>query len=310
MLVEEELGRLSPKKGMALTIGVFDGVHLGHKYLISRLTEYAKQQNLLSGLVTFRQHPQEVLSPQTKQSCLTTLAERTQLIKDEGVDEIIVLSFTQELANLSARQFIGLLQKYLRTQALVIGPDFALGKNREGNASTLRALGQDMNFTVTEIPPITINGEVVSSTAVRNALAYGDMKRVHNLTGRYFSVKGRVITGARRGIHLGFPTANLELDSEQALPVDGVYASWAYIDNRAYQSMTNIGKQPTFGNNQRTVEVHVLDYHGDLYEYEFKIEIIERLRDEKKFDTPEELRQQMAKDVEQGRTILNTRGRN
>lgn len=308
--MEEELARLSSNKGMVLTIGVFDGVHLGHQYLISQLTEQAKQQSYLSGVITFRQHPQEVLSPQTRLSHLTTLDERIQLIKDRGVDKVIALSFTPELAEITARQFVDLLQKYLRMQGLVIGPDFALGKNREGNTSTLRALGQEMNFTVTLISPIIINGEVVSSTAIRNALASGDMKRVHNMLGRHFSLSGRVITGARRGVKLGFPTANLELDPVKALPADGVYASWAYVDNRVYQSMTNIGQNPTFGNNQRTVEVHILDYRGDLYGHELKIDIIERLRGEKRFSTAEELKKQIAADIEQGRIILASRGSN
>ncbi len=308
MQIEKELAKLSPNKGMLLTIGVFDGVHLGHKHLISQLAEYAKQQNLLSGVVTFRQHPQEVLLPQAELPCLTPLATRIKLLKDAGVDEIIVLSFGRELAELSAHQFVSLLQKYLRMQGLIIGPDFALGKNREGNASTLRALGQDMNFTVTVIPPLMINGEVVSSTAIRNALADGDMKRVYNLVGRYFSVSGRVIPGAHRGVQLGFPTANLDIDPAQALPVDGVYATRVYIGNHVYESMTNIGKNPTFGSNQRTVEVHILDYHGDLYDQELKIDIIERLRDEKQFNTAAELKKQIAEDIKQGRAILTSRG--
>ncbi len=310
MRVEEQLARLAPSKGMVLAIGVFDAVHLGHKYLISELKEHARQQNSLSGVVTFRQHPQAVLSHRTKLPCLTTLAERTKLLKDEGVDEVIVLSFSHELAELSAQQFVSLLRKYLRMQGLVIGPDFALGKDRKGNASTLRALGQEMNFIVKTVRPITINGEVVSSTAVRNALADGDMKRVHNLTGRHFSVTGRVIPGVHRGIQLGFPTANLNLDPEQALPADGVYATWAYVDDRAYESMTNIGKNPTFGSNQRTVEVHILDYQGDLYQQELRIDVIDRLRGEQQFDTAEELKKQIAEDIEQGRTLLTSRGRN
>ena len=291
-----------------LFFGVFDGVHLGHKYLISQLKQHAKQQNLLSGVVTFRRHPQEALSPQTKLPCLINLTQRTNLLKNEGVEAVITLSFTREVARLSARQFVSLLQKYLRMQGLVIGPDFALGQNREGNTNALRTLGQDMNFSVTVIPPVMINGELVSSTAIRNALADGDMKRVLSLTGRYFSVRGRVITGAHRGMQLGFPTANLELDPEQALPIDGVYATWAYVDNRAYQSMTNIGERPTFGTNQRTVEVHILDYHGDLYDQELKIDIIERLRGEKQFSTAEELKKQIAEDINQGRAILTSRG--
>ena len=309
MQVEEELARLSPKKDMLLTIGVFDGVHLGHKYLISQLKEHARQQNLLSGVATFRQHPQEVLAPQTKLSFLTDLAERINLLKNEGVEAIITLSFTHELAQLSTRQFISLLKNYLRMRGMVVGPDFALGRNREGNIDAIRTLAQDMNFSITVVPPIMINGEVVSSTAIRNALADGDMKRVHNLVGHPFSLHGRVISGAGRGIKLGFPTANLDINPQQALPAEGVYATWAYIDDKAYYSMTNIGKRPTFGGNERTVEVYVLDYHSDLYEHELKIDIIERLRSEKQFDTAEELKEQIAADIKQGRAILNSQGR-
>jgi len=310
MQVEEELAGLSPSKDMLLTIGVFDGVHLGHKYLMSQLKEQAKQRNLLSGVVTFRHHPQEVLLPQTKLPFLTDLTERTNLLKNEGVEAVIILSFTNELAQLSAHQFVSLLKKYLRMRGLVIGPDFALGRNQEGNTNTLRTLGQHMNFSVTVIPPIAINGEVVSSTAIRNALANGDMKRVLNLAGRPFSLNGRVTSGTGRGLKLGFPTANLDIALEQALPAEGVYATWAYIDDKAYQSMTNIGKRPTFGNSKPTVEVYVLDYHSDLYGRQLKIDIMARLRSEKRFDTVDELKKQIAEDIKQGRAILNSRGRN
>jgi riboflavin kinase/FMN adenylyltransferase len=310
MPVEKELARLSADNDMLLTIGVFDGVHLGHRYLIAQLKELARQQGLLSGVVTFRRHPQEVLSPQTKLPFLTDLAQRTNLLKNEGVEAIITLSFTRELAQLSARQFMALLMKYLRMRGVVIGPDFALGQNREGNTDALRRLGQEMGFSVTVVPPIIIDGEVVSSTAIRKALAQGDMKRVQNLVGRPFSLHGRVIPGARRGIELGFPTANLDIDPEQALPAEGVYVSRAHIDDQAYPSMTNIGQRPTFGGGEQVVEVYLLDYHSDLYGQELTIDIIERLRGEKKFDTPEELKKQIAEDVKQGKAVLKTRGRN
>jgi len=306
MQVEEELAKLSPKKDMLLTIGVFDGVHLGHKYLISQLKEHARQQNLLSGVITFRQHPQEVLSPQTKLPFLTDLAKRTYLLKNEGVDAIITLSFTSELAQLSARQFVSLLKRYLRMRGLLIGLDFALGRNREGNPNALRTLGQNMNFSVIVIPHIIINGEVVSSTTIRKALADGDMKRVLNLIGHPFSLHGRVTSGAGRGLELGFPTANLNIDPKQALPAEGVYATRAYIDDKAYQSMTNIGKCPTFGGSERTVEVYILDYHNNLYGHKLKIDIIERLRDEKQFDSIEELKSQITEDIKQGRAILSS----
>jgi len=310
MQVEEELAGLSPKKDMLLTIGVFDGVHLGHKYLLSQLTEHARQQDLLSGVVTFRQHPQEVLSPQTRLPFLTNLAERTNLLKNEGVEAIVTLSFTSKLAQLSARQFVSLLKNHLRMRGLVIGPDFTLGRNRAGNIDSLRTLGQDMNFTVTVIPPIMINSEVVSSTAIRNALANGDMKKVLTLVGRPFSLNRRVTSGAGRGLELGFLTANLDIVPEQALPADGVYATWAYIDGKAYQSMTNVGKRPTFGGSQRTVEVYVLDYHSDLYGHGLKIDVMARLRSEERFDTTDELKKQITEDIKQGRAILNSRGRN
>ena len=310
MQIEQELAELSPRKDMLLTVGVFDGVHLGHKYLISRLKVLAWQRNLLSGVVTFRQHPQAVLSPQTKLPFLTDLSQRINLLKNEGVEAVIPVSFTRELAQLSVRQFVSLLKEYLGMQGLVIGYDFALGRNREGNSDTLRALGQDMSFTVTVMPPVIINGEVASSTAIRNALANGDMKRVQKLSGYFFRLHGRVVTGAGRGLELGFPTANVAVNLGQALPADGVSVTWSSITDKAYLSMTNIGRCPTFGDSERGVEVYVLDYHGDLYEHEMKIDIIERFRDEKKFDSAEELKRQIADDVKQGRAILDSQGRN
>ena len=309
MQVEKELAKLQPKQDTLLTIGVFDGVHLGHKYLLSQLTKQAREQNLLSGVVTFNQHPHEVLSPQTRLPFLTDLTQRINLLQNEGVEAIFTLSFTTELAQLSARQFVSLLKKYLRMRGLVIGPDFALGQNREGNADTLNTLGQDMNFSVMVIPPVMINGELVSSTDIRNALANGDMKRVLNLVGRPFSLNGRVTSGAGRGVELGFPTANLDIDPGQALPAEGVYATWAHIDGQAYQSMTNIGQQPTFGGSQRIVEVYILDYHRNLYGRELKIDIMERLRGEKQFDTAAELKKQITEDIKRGRAILNSQGR-
>ena len=308
MKVEEELTQLSPEKDMLLTIGVFDGVHLGHKYLISKLIKQAKQQYLHSGVVTFRQHPRELLSPRTRLPLLMDIDTRIKLLKKEGVNAVVTLSFTPELAQLNARQFISLLQRYLRMRGLVIGPDFALGKNREGNIDTLRKLGQDMGFSVTVVPYVKLNGETVSSTAIRKALAEGNMKRVGGLIGRNFSLQGRVIPGVGRGSDLGFPTANLEVESRQAIPADGVYATWTHIDGKAYQSMTNIGLSPTFDNNERTVEIYIVDYNDDLYGREIDLDIVERLRDEKRFDTVEELKQQIVEDVKQGMDILSSGG--
>lgn len=307
MLVEEELAEFALEKDMLLTIGVFDGVHLGHQYLISQLRESARQQHWLSGVVTFRQHPRAVLLSRDELPYLTSLAQKVSLIKNVGVDLVITLSFTSELAQLSARQFIGLLQKHLRMRGLVLGADFVLGRNREGSVDALRKLGQEMNFSVTVIPPLRINSAVVSSTAVREALATGDMPRVASLIGRPFSLEGKVISGAGQGSKLGFPTANLAVDSAQALPADGIYATWVYVDGQPYQSMTNIGRRPTFGDNERTVETYILNYAGNLYGRELRIDIVERLRAEQRFDTLEELKKQIAEDIVRGRAILDSR---
>lgn len=309
MSVEEELAGLTPQKGMLLTIGVFDGVHLGHKYLLSELVEQARLKNLISGVVTFKQHPQRLLKPQSSLPFLTNLPQKIKLLKDEGVEAIITLSFTLELAQTGAHQFVSLLQKYLRMCGLVLGPDFTLGRNKEGNVAVLRALGQSMNFSLTVVPEITINGEVVSSTAIRNTLSRGNMRKVHDMLGRYFSLEGRVISGTGRGVELGFPTANLDINPERALPADGIYATWTYIEKQCYQSVTNIGKRPTFGGSEQTVEVYILNFQGNLYRHELKIDIIERLRREQRFDTIEELKKQIEEDIKQARAILNRSNR-
>jgi len=302
------MGRLTPQKDILLTIGVFDGVHLGHKHLISRLKELARKQGYLSGVITFSQHPQEVLSPRTRLPSLTGIEQRLALLQDEGVDIVIPLPFTPQLADLSPKQFLKLLKEFLKMKGLVVGPDFSLGKDRQGDIETLRRLGREMAFSVTVVPPMTIDGEIASSTAIRKALAEGDMKRARKLLGRPFRLQGRVVTGDRRGWELGFPTANLEVAPGQALPTGGVYACRAYIEGKAYPAMTNIGSRPTFGGGEQLIEAYLLDYNGDLYGHELAIDIIGRLRDEKKFDTAEQLKEQIAQDIKQGKAMLKTRG--
>jgi len=310
MQVDNELAQFLPPKETLLTIGVFDGVHLGHKFLISKLVSLAAQQNLLSCVITFRQHPRDLLSPKTKLLYLSTLPEREQLLKNEGVYIVVALSFNRELAKLSARQFVSLLQKHLKMRGLVIGPDFTLGRDREGDAALLRSLGEEMGFSVTIVAPKTIDGEVASSTVIRQALADGNMEKVTRLLGRPFSLLGKVTHGEHRGTGIGFPTVNLTVDAKMALPPDGVYATRAYIGEDEFQAMTNIGRRPTFGDNkERTIESFILNYNQEIYDKEVKIEIIQRLRDEKHFDSIDELKTQIAEDVKRGTAILYTQGR-
>ncbi len=304
MSVEDELARFTPEKDSVITIGVFDGVHLGHKQLISELTKQARQKKLQSGVVTFRQHPEGVINAGKKLPLLTDMPTRIKLLKDEEVDFVVPLTFSSELAELNAKSFMTLLQKHLKMRALVIGPDFALGKNRQGNIEILTELGKEMEFSVTVVPPLVINGEVVSSTAIREALASGNMEKYHKLTGRYFSLRGKVVAGAGRGGGLGFPTANLDVSKGNAIPADGVYCGLAYINGKTYQTMTNIGENPTFGDNERTIESFLIDYKGDLYGHALSVDFICRLREEKKFKNIDELKKQVATDVKRGKEIL------
>ncbi len=305
MSLEEELASSTPEKGTLLTIGVFDGVHLGHKHLLSELVREARLKNLTSGVVTFKQHPQKALNHNADIPFLTSLPQRIKLLREEGVEVIITLSFTPELARTGAHKFIGLLQKYLRMQGLVLGPDSTLGRNREGGIDSLGKLGQSMNFSLTVVPQTKLNGEVVSSTAIRNELARGNMGKVNRMLGRFFSLEGKVTTGSGRGIGLGFPTANLDIDPEQALPADGVYVTWAYTDSQRQPSVANIGRRPTFGGNERFVEVYIFNFNDNLYRQQLKIDIIERLRQEKRFDTAEELKNQIEQDVRQAKAVLD-----
>jgi riboflavin kinase/FMN adenylyltransferase len=299
-----ELSAFTPERETLLTIGVFDGVHLGHRHLIKKLTQQADEGNFLSGVVTFSSNPKAVLSHRTKLARLTTLEERASLLKSLGVDLVIPLTFTTEVAALSAREFVLYLKKYLKMRGLVIGPNFALGRGREGNAATLQSLGQELGFTVEVVKPLMLESSLVSSTAVRDALARGDMKTTAKLLGRNFSLSGPVAAGVERGHILGFPTANIQVDHEQALPEDGVYATLWHVGDKVYQSVTNIGVKPTFGKGERTVEVHILGFSGDLYGQKLIIELVERLRAEMKFAGPEELSAQIKKDVEQAKMIL------
>jgi len=305
MLIEEELSRVKPERETALTIGVFDGVHQGHQSLIAKLNQKAAAEGLDSGVVTFQHHPRLVLKPQSRITRLTSLQERITLLERVGVKYIVPLSFTPDISQLSAREFVELLRRYLRVRALVIGPDFALGSGKKGDAPALTALGEELNFTVEVVPPVVLNGEAVSSTAIRNALAEGDVKKAGEFLGRHFSLKGQVSKGDSRGKTLGFPTANIVPEQGQALPADGVYAVRVHVDGRTYHAVANIGLRPTFGSEERLLETHLLGFNGDLYGQEIEIEFIDRLRDEIRFPDAEELKSQMARDAERAGELLD-----
>jgi len=304
MEIEQELASITPPGETVLTMGVFDGVHAGHRYLLKKLQQRAAEKNLLSGVVTFSPHPQSVLHPHNQLPWLSNLEDRVRAFRELGINIVAVLTFTPKVAQLSAQEFISLVKKHLRMRGIMVGPDFALGRGREGNINLLRALGREMKFSVEVISPYTINGEVVSSTLIRQALVQGDMRRVERLMGHYFYLRGKVITSDKRGRVLGFPTANLDIQPQQALPGNGIYATIAQVDGKQFPSATNIGIRPTFGEGEKTVETHLLNYKGDLYDKEIRVEFVQKLRDEQRFPSSEELKVQIEKDVREVEAIL------
>jgi len=304
MEIEQDLASITPQGETLLTIGVFDGVHAGHRYLLKKLQQRAAEKNLLSGVVTFSPHPQSILHQHNQLPWLSNLEDRVRAFRELGINIVAVLTFTPKVAQLSAQEFISLVKKQLRMRGIMVGPDFALGQGREGNINLLRALGREMEFSVEVIPPYTINGEVVSSTLIRQALAQGDMKKVERLMGRHFHLRGKVITSDKRGRVLGFPTANLDIKPQQALPGNGIYATIAQVDGKQFPSATNIGIRPTFGEGEKTVETHLLNYKGDLYGKDMRLEFVQKLRDEQRFPSSEELKVQIEKDIREVEAIL------
>jgi riboflavin kinase/FMN adenylyltransferase len=303
--LEEELARATPQRDSYLSIGMFDGVHMGHRSLLERLEQEASSAGSVSGVVTFRNHPVPVLHPEASIPTLTTVGERTRLLQELGIDMVVPVTFTLEVSRVTAAEFVSMLQRHLRMRGLVVGPDFALGHGRGGTPDFLRSLGADMGFTVTVADVLAHEGARVSSTAIRSALAHGDLATVSGYLGRSYALQGSVVHGeGRGGSVLGYPTANLSVEGGTALPSDGIYATWAYVEGACHAAATSIGLRPTFGGHERTVEAFLLDFDGDLYGKPMRLEFVQRLRDEVAFEGVEALKQQMGADVEETRRIL------
>ena len=305
MRIQAELDQAPPMRGSALTLGVFDGVHRGHRHLLSELVAHARKAGLASAVLTFRNHPFSVLRPDFEPRYLTTLEYRIGLLESTGVDYVLPVTFDAALSKMDAPAFISMLQQRLRMKALVVGPDFAMGHRRSGTTSALSALAPNAGFDLKVVEPLhDSSGQPVKSSAIREALAEGDVCRVADLLGRRLMLKGRVVAGYGRGVSLGYPTANLETPPNLALPGDGVYAVWATVTGRRYMSATSIGARPTFGEGDRAVEAFILDYTGDLYGSDVELEFAHRLRGQIAFDSVEELKHQMRQDVDQVRATL------
>ena len=307
MSIGDELGAFAVRGDTALTIGVFDGVHRGHTHLISQLVDEAASKGLMTGVVTFREHPAAVLSPSFQAQYLTSFEDRLDLLGQTAIDFAVPITFDRALASLTAGEFISLLQEHLRMVSLVVGPDFAMGRKREGTIERLSELGGEMGFTLKVVDGLKdADGETVRSTTVRSALSEGDVERVTDLLGRRFTLKGPVVSGEGRGGSLGIPTANVAPPQEMSTPGDGIYAAYAHLGDHKMKAAVSIGTNPTFGGQDRTIEPFILDFDDNLYGSTLRLEFVRRLRDQVKFDSVDALLEQIDRDVAETRKILES----
>lgn len=305
MILYDRLPEAPPPEGVILTIGTFDGLHRGHQKLLGELMVHARAAGRLSAVLTFHPHPRAVLQAEPAPTYLLPLEERSRMLAAMGVDLLIVLPFTRALADTPAEAFVQELCTRLGMRELWVGRDFALGRRREGDTSKLQELAARFGYLLHIVEPVYENGKPISSTRIRGLLAEGAVDRAAELLGRPYAVEAEVLHGAKRGRTLGFRTANLRLPPEYAAPADGVYAVWAVMEeNTRRGAVANIGIRPSFDAGLRLLEVHILDYEGDLYGKRLRVEFVKRLRPEKRFETTEALIAQVHRDIEEARCIL------
>lgn len=290
-----------------VTLGNFDGVHLGHRALFRKLIAKARQFQCKSVVYTFNPHPLKLLSPERAPLLLNTPAEKQRLISASHVDLLIEALFTKELAGLSPEQFVDdVLIGTLQARGLVIGYDYAFGKGRRGDADFMCSYCADKGIDVDVLQPVGADGQPYSSTRIRQLLAAGKVAEVVALLGRHYNLEGEVVAGEQRGRKIGYPTANLNTEKEQ-LPAPGVYAIKVRHNLQEYNGVVNLGRRPTFDNGKSTIEVHLLDFSGRLYGQKIRIYFVERLRGEQKFSCTEDLVAAIAADVVRARQILGSR---
>ncbi len=289
-----------------VSIGSFDGVHLGHQQIIQDLVEKAGQAKIPTAVITFHPHPQLIIHDEKRPYYLTMPEQRAALLGQMGIDFVLTYPFDRDTSSLPAEEFVTSLQERFHFSELWIGYDFALGKNREGNSNRLKEIGGKLSFKVHEIPAFKHQGEIVSSSGIRRKIRVGDVKSAARLLGRPFEIRGEVVKGDNRGKSLGFATSNLSVSPEMVDIKPGVYACQAEIQGEILKAVTNIGFRPTFGEGVKSalIEAHILDFSRDIYGQQLGLRFYDRLRDEKKFDQVNDLIHQIKVDIDLARSIL------
>jgi riboflavin kinase / FMN adenylyltransferase len=298
-----ELERL--RGPLFLAIGVFDGVHRGHQAVISTSADHAAASNGTPVVVTFDPHPEKVLRPQAAPHLLSATQHKIALIRALGVEHLLIITFDKEFAATEPEDFVQKLVIHSKPlREICVGHEWSFGKNRRGNLDLLKKLGAKSNFDVVGIPPVKINGVVVSSTAIRQAIEKGDFAKAAEMLGREYTILGTVTRGDNLGKKIGFPTANLSAHSEQ-FPPNGVYVAEARIDGELYRGVINLGIRPTVtsGKSERVLEIHLFDFNRDIYGHDVEVRFLKFLRPEKKFANLDALVQQIRRDVEQARQL-------
>ena len=294
-----------------LTVGTFDGVHLGHWTILQEISERARVTNRRSVLVTFEPHPLKVVSPESAPQLLTTPLEKRVILAESGLDYAVFIAFNKTLSKYDPIRFVQeVLVERFQVKQLVIGHDHGFGRDRSGNVDTLRNIGAELGFQVHVVQPVEVGGAKVSSTRVRNALGLGHIGEVELCLGRPYSIHGTVVVGDERGQELGFPTANLSLpDQDKLLPCPGIYAVQCEIGGKGYTGALHLGPRPTFEELSSTIEVHLLDFDQDIYGCEVTLHFIKFLREIVSFDDPEHLIEQIRTDTEEARVAVDERER-
>ena len=309
--VIEDFDRLEGIEETAASIGVYDGVHVGHQAVINQLLSEAERLGVAPAVVTFDRHPALVLRPENAPKLLNSLDQKLELLEAAGIEYVYLIEFSPDRAHTMPEEFVRqVFVNRLRVRSVVVGEDFHFGRSRMGNIDTLRKFGMEMGFEVQAVKLLHHDKkwpEPVSSTAVRRALAGGDVRTAAAMLGRYHEIRGKVVLGDRRGMTIGFPTANIPVSMVMAWPADAVYAGWyTRPDGSRYMAAINIGRRPTFYEHaqQSLLEAHLLDFEGDVYGEEARVEFVELLRSEHRFDGIESLVKQLRIDVALSREIL------